>query len=260
MSKKIKIDFETYYSHLFAERWNVLKEALLESETAHFELKEGLRKSYFLDPASVIAAKALNVKPGENVLDLCAAPGGKSLVLASALKGEGSLISNDLSSARRGRLNKVIAEHLPENWAEIVSVYGHDASRWGLYQKNQHDAILADVPCSSERHVIQSPKHLEQWSESRIKGLVVRQFAILASAFDSLKPRGRLVYSTCAINSKENDGVIDKLFKKRKGLFKIESFDHPFELGEKTKYGILILPDVCNGLGPIFYSIIRKID
>ncbi len=258
MAKKKRITFDEYYQSLYPNRWEELKKALLHEESLYFELKEGLRKSYFLDPASVEAANTLNVLPGESVLDLCAAPGGKSLLLALALKGEGRLVSNDISPSRRERLQKVLREHLNERDYSIVSVYGHDAARWGLYEKGLYDKILCDVPCSSERHVIKSPKHLAQWSESRIKTLATRQFAILASALDALKVGGTLIYSTCAITPKENDAVIEKLFKKRAGLFEVIT-EKNAKIRERTQYGIHILPDLCGGLGPIYYSCIKKL-
>lgn len=258
MAKKEKPDFESYYRELFGDRWDSLRQALLDDEPHYYELNSGLLQSYFLDPASVEAARALEVKPGQDVLDLCAAPGGKTLFLALALKGSGSLVSNDISPARRGRLRKVLDDHLPTAIRETVEVRGHDASRWGMYEPERYDRILADVPCSSEGHVIRSAVHLKQWSPSRIKSLAHRQFAILASALDALKPGGEMVYSTCALAPDENDGTVAKLFKKRKEQFDVITFDRKQRIGERTLYGIRILPDREGGLGPIYYCVIRK--
>ncbi|MBR5927061.1 MAG: RsmB/NOP family class I SAM-dependent RNA methyltransferase, partial [Spirochaetia bacterium] len=126
---------------------------------------------------------------------------------------------------------------------------------WGLYQKDMYDRVLLDAPCSSERHVLSSPYYLAQWTPARTKQLAIRQFAMLAAALDAAKAGGRIVYSTCSISPLENDGVVEKLFKKRKGLFDIVELEP--EIGEKTKYGIQILPDTA-GAGPIYYCCLEK--
>jgi 5-methylcytosine rRNA methyltransferase NSUN4 len=230
-----------------------LQKALL-AESVHHDLKIH-NKSYYLDEASVWAAQALQVKPYELVLDMCAAPGGKSLVLASALQGTGTLQCNELSATRRGRLKRVLAEHLPLDWQQSICVSSHDASKWGLYQKDHWDAILLDAPCSSEQHVLKSASHLAQWSSKRSKRLAIQQFAMLAAALDAVKPGGRIVYSTCALSRQENDGVIEKLLKKREGMFTLPP---PHGVGESTEYGRMILPDVYAGKGPIYYCVLVK--
>jgi 16S rRNA C967 or C1407 C5-methylase (RsmB/RsmF family) len=125
-----------------------------------------------------------------------------------------------------------------------------------------YDRILLDAPCSSERHVYLSEPHLKLWSPSRVKQLASRQFAMLAAAFDAVKPLGKIVYSTCSISREENDGVIEKLFKKRKGLFEIEDRDDIFDAeteAEKSDFGYYIMPDKNNGAGPIFFSVVVKV-
>ena len=251
---KQKEDFDSYYKNIWGERWTALKEAF-GGESDYCTLSEGLLKPYYLDRASLYPAKALDVQSGDSVLDMCAAPGGKTLVLALAKGKEGHLVANDKSADRRMRLKNVITEHLPPEIAETVDITGFDATTWGLYQQNMYDRILLDAPCSSERHVLSSPHYLSQWTPARTKQLAIRQFAMLAAALDAVKPGGRIVYSTCSISPLENDGVVEKLFKKRKDMFDIINFKP--ETGEKTRYGIHILPDTT-GAGPIYYCGIEK--
>jgi 16S rRNA C967 or C1407 C5-methylase (RsmB/RsmF family) len=187
---------------------------------------------------------------------MCAAPGGKSLVIAAALEGTGSLVSNDRSASRRGRLKRVIAEHLPADYAASVLISSHDATRWGLYEKDRYDRILLDAPCSSERHVLGEAKYLEQWSPSRTKRLAAQSFAMAAAALDALKPGGLLLYSTCTISRLENDGVIGKLLKRRPGM--VEILEVPLGYGEKTEYGHMVLPDSSGGKGPMYIARLRK--
>lgn len=101
------MDFFEYYANLFGPRWESLQKALL-GENKPKELQIENATPYFLDEASFFAANALGVLPGMDVLDMCAAPGGKTLVLANALKGEGSLQSNDRSPDRRERDRKSV--------------------------------------------------------------------------------------------------------------------------------------------------------
>jgi len=258
-TKKIKLPpmerFDNYYASYYKERWPQLKEALLLKSTP-IELKEELVQPYYMDEASIICAKLLNVKKDDIVLDMCAAPGGKTLILASALKGTGLLISNDRSSKRRSRLHNVIKDHLKPEYQENIKISAHDATKWGIFEKNVYDKILLDAPCSSERHVLSTPSALEIWSPNRPKHLAIQQFAMLASALDAVKPGGLVLYSTCAITPQEDEEVIEKLFKKRKGKFTLIDFNAEFS--EKRKYGQIVLPDSSNGKGPLYFCLIKK--
>ena len=213
MAKKKKISFNEYHQELFKDRWPLLEQAM-QSENLHFELNRNFKQSYFLDEASVWVGDALPINEGDIVLDMCAAPGGKSLVLASKLKGKGELVCNDRSDSRRARLAKVLKDHLPDSWSSIARIYGHDATKWGMYEENKYDKILLDAPCSSERHVLNSPHHLEEWSPARPKNLAIQQYALLCAALTALKPGGLMIYSTCSINPIENEKIIEKLLKK----------------------------------------------
>lgn len=249
-------EFETYYSVLYGERWPSLR-AALEAETADYETVAfpGC-EPYALNRASAVCARSLGVEPGHAVLDMCAAPGGKTLILAAALNGRGRLISNDLSPERRRRLKNTIETVLPPEIAATVSIGGHDAALFGKRMPESFDRVLADVPCSSEGHLIRKPQLLTEWSPARIRSLCIRQFAILAAGLDALKTGGEMIYSTCAIVPDENDGVIAKLNTKRPGTFAILPLREP---GEPTRFGRLILPDANPGMGPLFICRIRKV-
>ena len=248
--------FESYYQQIFEDRWPALKEALLVDRNP-IAYSEGLLSEYYLDEASVIAAKLLGVQEKDSVLDMCAAPGGKTLVLASLLKGTGSLTANDRSSARRSRLRNVIDSHVKEEWKASISVTGHDASKWGLYEQEMYDRILLDAPCSSERHVLCDPSALKQWTPSRPKHLAIQQFAMLAAALEAVKVGGYILYSTCALIPLEDELVIEKLFTKREGRFELVPIEAPFS--EKRSYGSIILPDTAQGKGPLYFCLIRRI-
>ena len=249
--------FEAYYQTIFGDRWVQLRESLL-LPTASAPYSRGLIKPYMMDRASVLAAESLRLPDEGIILDACAAPGGKSLVLASRMAVGVQLLCNELSRERRRRLKNALDEHLDEEKRRQVTVSGFDAgelggkkSEWGRF-----DAILLDVPCSSERHVIQSPKALAEWKPARPRSLARRQWSLLSSAFLLLKPGGSLVYATCALSPEENDGPVSRLLDKYAGGIEIDEPD--FTPGEKTKYGRLILPDESDGMGPMYVAMFEK--
>jgi len=250
-------DFEAYYLNLWGSRWAPLRESLL-SPAAPIPYNAGLVKPYLMDGASVLAASSLRLPDEGVILDACAAPGGKSLVLASRMGPETALLCNELSGERRRRLAKVLDEHLDSERRRRVKVSGFDAgkqggrkSEWGRF-----DAILLDAPCSSERHVIQSAAALAEWTAARPRSLARRQWALLSAAFLLLKSGGSLVYSTCAITPEENDGPVSRLLEKYGGEIELDEAD--FSEGEKTAYGRLILPDAAGGMGPMYVARFRK--
>ena len=262
--------FEEYYGAIFGQRWAGLRESLLvPAQTIPY--RDGLVKPYMMDRASVLAALSLRLPLEGIILDACAAPGGKSLVLASLMEKGVRLLSNELSGDRRRRLTNVLDEHLESETRMRVTVSGFDAGAQGgkKGEWNRFDAILLDAPCSSERHVIQSEKALAQWTSGRPRSLASRQWSLLSAAFLLLKPGGSLVYATCAISPEENDGPSGRLLEKYGQNAKIDEPDFsggeflpwrtPAEFqGEKTKYGTLILPDASGGAGPMYIARFRK--
>ena len=270
-----KESFEQYYSSLYGERWNDLKESFsLEPLYATFKFENC--EPYYLDAASVFASSCLPLENSINILDMCAAPGGKSLILASRMSENSSLVCNERSAERRNRLCTVVKESLPPEIYEKIQITGNDGALICKKTDKKFDSILLDAPCSSERHVYNSPKHLEQWTASRVKNLSFTQWSLLSSAFLSLNGTGYILYSTCALAKDENDSVIQKLIKKYSKLqenFKIEvckiDFSHVYKnipscaqipelIIETTEFGYQILPDKNRGAGPIYFCLIKK--
>ncbi|CAM9337707.1 unnamed protein product [Chrysoparadoxa australica] len=178
----------------------------------------GLTSYYLMDLASVVTAAALGVQPGDVVADFCAAPGGKTLILAEGLRPEagGRLVSNDSSRKRRERLKRVVREYVPQEVLSHVKVTGFDASRWFFYEKGVYDRILVDAPCSSERHLLEEghQEYLRDWSRQRSKRNAATQRSILSSALQAAKEGGLVLFSTCSINPKENDGVVAQMLRR----------------------------------------------
>lgn len=218
--------------------------------------QDELLDTYVMDPASVMVARALEAQPGDRLLDMCAAPGGKSLILIEAIADEGEIFCNDLSPERRERLKKVIQQYVPRSVRDRVWVTGKDGVQFGLKEANGFDRILLDAPCSGERHILENPKAQEEWSPRRTEHLATRQYSLLAAALLAVKPGGRIVYSTCSISPTENDDVIRKLLKKKKDAVKLLPAD-PGVGGESTEFGVAYMPDRC-GFGPLYFAVIEK--
>ena len=248
--------FDAYYGSLFGNRWPALRAALMETtQPVAFSIGDG--KPYYLDRASIYAAQALPETDEGRCLDMCAAPGGKTLVLASRMGENTRLQANELSKARRMRLIKTLEEHVPTHTRTRIEVTGFDASRLPRYQQACYDRILLDTPCSSERHVLAGPKYLERWTPARITTLAQRQWALLSAAFLLLKTGGFLIYVTCALSGTENDGVVQRLLKKYGNAAIIRDASPPIPC-EKTAFGCSFLPDLCAGAGPLYFSLIEK--
>ncbi|MBR1537645.1 MAG: RsmB/NOP family class I SAM-dependent RNA methyltransferase [Treponema sp.] len=258
--------FDSYYSGLFGERWSSIKNAF-SLENDYVEWNVAGEKSYFLDSASVRAAVSLPLENAGEILDLCAAPGGKTLVLASNMAAGASLLANERSPERKNRLVNTVKDCLPQNIQEKVTVICKDGARLCLKNEEKFDSILLDAPCSSERHVLADEKYLSEWTPSRIKTLSMAQWALLSSAWRMLKKSGFLLYSTCALSPDENDNVISKLLKKFDDAELLEpkiSLEYKKfcnkELPdyEKTEFGAHILPDKACGAGPLYFCLLRK--
>lgn len=213
-----------------------------------------------MDLASVLAACVLQVRPGDRVLDLCAAPGGKSIVLAQMLWPEGyadstrssestsdtlstCLHSNESDHARHKRLLANMQSYLPSKLfangaVKIVRIDGSDKS--AVHElplgSGGYDKVLLDAPCSSERHVIQAhvkaasagqiADEMANWKASHTKSLAKTQAALLMTALKAVKLGGKVLYATCSISHEENDDVIERTIEAAKRERK-KSFDSP---------------------------------
>lgn len=251
--------FRQHYEALFGDRWPRLEAALAtEPDSVAFSAGPGL-EPYYLDSASIFAASCLEIPEGGRALDACAAPGGKSLVLASRLGPGAHLVANELSADRGRRLRAVLDRHLPPELRSRVEVTRRDAAAMCRSSKAAFDAILLDAPCSSERHVLTDEAALAAWSPARIRGLAVRQWALLSSALIMLKSGGCLVYSTCALSPEENDRVVARASARYGAALAFEAprYEGPGE-AEAAEYGLMILPDRAAGAGPMYVSQMKK--
>ncbi len=161
--------------------------------------------AYYIQEASAMfPAGLLNVKPGMRVLDLCAAPGGKSGQIAEALKGRGLLVSNEIISSRAD----ILSENIERLGVRNAVVTNEEPGRLAEAFPEFFQRILVDAPCSGEGMFRKNPAAIEEWSEDNVQMCADRQRDILNSADKLLSPGGIMVYSTCTFSVKENEDNI----------------------------------------------------
>ena len=165
---------------------------------------------YIQEPSAMAVAEILQPSPGECILDLCAAPGGKTTQIAGKMAGRGLLVTNEIIPGRAkilsqnverlGISNAVVCNETPERLAGIFPEF--------------FDKILVDAPCSGEGMFRKDETAIAEWSPAHVAMCADRQMAILEQAAKMLRPDGVLVYSTCTFSAQENEGVISGFLHK----------------------------------------------
>ena len=248
--------------------------------------KSSLLTHWNLDAASLLPVHLLNVQPGDRLLDLCAAPGGKSVAIAQSIwphlhagsanaetnVGLGCLHSNEIDGNRNKRLTENLKAYLPPQLlvGDHVKVLRVDAAAGAQSLPlgiGGYDKVLVDAPCSSERHLIHAQAKAElsgrvsdemaRWSPTASKRLAKTQAELLMTALKAVRVGGKIVYATCSLSEDENDGVVEKVIaqigkERKKGSIqwsvKLELHqDELDEWAERTKHGWIVLPDHPSG-------------
>lgn len=177
----------------------------------------GVYSHFLMDGASILPAIFLGIKPGDRVLDACAAPGGKSLLLLQTLYPN-ILVSNDIAQSRVNRVKKIFKEFVCDFDSKWLNkrCFITDQDARGIEEYNQYDRILVDVPCTTDRHTLTENEN-NMFKPSRVKErlrIPELQAAILTNCLRLLKPGGSLVYSTCSLSPIQNDGVVHMALSK----------------------------------------------
>lgn len=181
---------------------------------------------YIQEPSAMAPVTLLEPEPGEQILDLCAAPGGKSTQIAAAMEGKGLLVSNEIHPTRAKILSENIERMGIRNACVTNETPGHLAQVFPEY----FDKILVDAPCSGEGMFRKNETACQEWSLENVELCGARQDEILDCAAHMLRPGGRIVYSTCTFAPTENEGSIER-FLTRHPEFQVIPID-------KEKLGI----------------------
>ncbi len=174
---------------------------------------------YVQDPSTLIAVDVLDPQPGESVLDMCAAPGGKTTYIAQKMQNRGRIIAADSSSARLG----LVAENCKRLGVEIVATLACDGMRLDrCLRAQQFDRVLLDTPCSNTGVLRRRADLRWRIENNEIARLAALQEKLLRSAAGFTTPGGVLVYSTCSLEEEENERVIER-FRKSHPQFTLET-------------------------------------
>ena len=178
------------------------------------------QRIYVQNLASMIPPLLLDPQPAERVLDLCAAPGSKTLQLACRMQNTGEIAAVEVV---KGRFFKLRA-NLEAQGATCVRPFLQDGTKVRRYRPEHFDRVLLDAPCSTEgRFRADEPETYAYWSPRKIKEMARKQRRLLFSAVHCLRPGGVLVYSTCTFAPEENEAVLDKTLRRFGDALRLES-------------------------------------
>ena len=208
---------------------------------------------YVQEASSMFVWQALTqlVEQDALVLDMCAAPGGKSTAIAQYLSENGFLLSNEYVPQRA----HVLVENITK-WGAPNCVVTNNAPRHFEKLKTRFDAILVDAPCSGEGMFRKDERAREEWSPANVEMCVERQREILESAWKVLKPGGVLIYSTCTFNSHENEEQVQWLIDEMEAEYLALKIEEDWMITE-TERGYRFLPHKTRGEG-LFMAAVRK--
>ena len=256
-------------------RLNPLKRAAAEAAEAFSDgcvpweengryIKEGTRPgagighaagAFYMQDASAMAPVAvLDPKPGETVLDLCAAPGGKSGQIAGRMAGRGVLVSNEYVKSR-ARILRSTLERLGVTNARVTNA---SPDAFAKACPDAFDAVLVDAPCSGEGMFRRLPEAASEWTPASPAACADRQAKVLDSAAPTVRPGGRLVYSTCTFNRMENEFTI-RDFLSRHPDFVYEDFTLP-GVGRSEQGCLRLWPHRIMGEGHFVAKLRRRGD
>lgn len=207
---------------------------------------------YIQEPSAMIVSHLLNPKENDLVLDMCAAPGGKTIGASLLMNNKGLIIANDLARDR----TRVLADNLARLGRSNVIVTNNDFSL--IYQNylNTFDKIILDAPCSGSGMFRKDEKMISDWSINKVFKFATIQMELILIAYAMLKPGGEMVYSTCSYSYEEDEMVIKHLLEHSDAtILPIENKEEYFV--SKDKLGIHLFPFKFNGEGH-YICLIKK--
>lgn len=193
------------------------------------------------DESSMLVAEKLDPKQGDLIMDVCAAPGGKTTAIAERMNNTGKIIASDIY---RRKLD-IVDKEAKRLGIENIETRSWDATRVDSTMVQKADKVLVDAPCSGLGVIRRKPEIKYKELNAEMESLPKKQLTILTSSSSYVKPGGTLVYSTCTINPEENEKVVTAFLKKNRSFTKVER--------------TLLLPNV-NGTDGFFICVMKKAD
>ncbi|XP_062261238.1 5-methylcytosine rRNA methyltransferase NSUN4 [Platichthys flesus] len=234
---------------------------------------ERLLGYYLMDAASVLPCLALDVQEGHNVLDLCAAPGGKALTLLQT-QAIRFLCVNDSTASRTTRLRKVLHSYLPKHFftEKNLRITTFDGTKWGEIERNTFDRVLVDVPCTTDRHsLIEDDNNIfNKIRTGERRKLPQLQLELLLAGIQAACPGGEIMYSTCTLSPIQNLSVVEQavhLARENHGIsvevVDLRALTHmfrkTFHFAPDLHLGEMVIPHLAANFGPIYMCKLRRL-
>ncbi|KAM7400942.1 hypothetical protein PAMA_005234 [Pampus argenteus] len=228
---------------------------------------------YLMDAASVLPCLALDVHEGHSVLDLCAAPGGKTLALLQT-QSIGFLCVNDVSVSRTMRLKKVLHSYIPKQLLtnEKLRITSFDGTQWGEMERNTFDRVLVDVPCTTDRHSLMEDDNniFSKHRTGERRNLPNLQLELLLAGIEAARPGGEIIYSTCSLSQIQNMSVVEQAIHLARENYGIQLqvvdlrplthiFRKTFHFAPDLHVGEMVIPHLAANFGPIYMCKLRRL-
>lgn len=208
---------------------------------------------YLQDPSAMIPASLLPVTNSDLVLDMCAAPGGKTIQVSRTMNNEGIIIANDISAARAKELSRNVERMGRKN----IIVTNNNFEKFVPNLQNTFDAILLDAPCSGSGMGRKIPAILDEWSLAKVQKFASLQQVMIVNAYKYLKPGGTLIYSTCSFSPEENEEIISHLLANTDAeLISVPTINGEYRPQNRPET-LYLLPSLFKGEGQ-FIAMIKK--
>lgn len=240
----IKYD-ETFVSDIIYKKHPYIDNAYYSKQSLGNDYRFYNGVFYIQDAASMMISKFLDVNENDIILDMCAAPGGKSIDIAIKLKNNGILISNDINYSRA----KILSNNIENYGFSNVFVTCNDFEKIYKFYNKKFSKIILDAPCSGSFMFRKNEFAKEDWTQEKVKKYSLMQENLLEYAYYMLQDGGTLYYSTCSLSKQENENQIEKFLNKHEDLELIDlNKDNEFVNGDKN-IGIYIMPYLfeCEG-------------
>ncbi|XP_076157715.1 5-cytosine rRNA methyltransferase NSUN4 [Alosa pseudoharengus] len=233
----------------------------------------GLLTYYLMDAASVLPVLALNVQKEESVLDLCAAPGGKTLALLQT-QAVRFIWANDWSGSRMSRLQRTLNSCLPHDLLseDKLCITSFDGREWHELGENTFDKVLVDVPCTTDRHsLIEEDNNIFSRSRTKEKrNLPLCQTQLLLTGLQAVRKGGEVMYSTCTLSQLQNQCVVEQAISLANQELGITAeivhlqpfttlFKDTFHFAPDLNVGAMVLPHLTANFGPIYFCKLRRL-
>jgi NOL1/NOP2/sun family putative RNA methylase len=210
---------------------------------------------YIQDPSAMMVASILPIEPGDKVIDVAAAPGGKSFQVATRLGESGLLIANDLNYGRA----KVLSSNVEKYGFKNVYVTSNTTSDLVKFHSGSFDKVILDAPCSGEGMFRKDELAKNDWSYEKVSSCALTQKQLIIDSYKLLRKGGMMIYSTCTFSTEENEQVIKYLLANSKAKL-IKIFDDPrFKRGHNLTESIRLFPFIFPGEGH-FIALIQSND